>query len=446
MNSDEEYISIVNGEYIIHREFHGKDYIFGKSKTLQLAINLRDKLDKEGWPLKRDSQKLMNELLDENLNSNSLQLKSKINEFIEDQMFVIKSKDIVKFLTIEIIYQHFIDFIYPHTCSYNIFENAFINELKNIKYTKTSLLNGKIHCNLVFKKTKNISFDEKTKKDYIQDFINNKILFKNRSINENDPNIQDIYNEFIATYESEDIHIPLKTFKYYFPRLCDNKCQRKYINNSTRYSLTIKGSSEQLNLQKNKEKDMLVELHGKTEIEPKIVKFCKENVVIEDRSVNSDDITLNEICDEFNIFLQQYDQKININTFKNYFSRVFKKLKKSDQGIFDGKTRYNLILVSKSDYEIKTSENINNNKDIENSLNNDELDIQDFYPLTVKVGKAYKHKFLVLTRDETIDFIPKLPYEDECEIVLDGIKSKVRLNLVPRIVIGINNKEILKHL
>jgi len=68
MNSDEEYISIVNGEYIIHREFHGKDYIFGKSKTLQLAINLRDKLDKEGWPLKIYSQKLMNELLNENLN------------------------------------------------------------------------------------------------------------------------------------------------------------------------------------------------------------------------------------------------------------------------------------------------------------------------------------------------------------------------------------------
>lgn len=63
-----------------------------------------------------------------------------------------------------------------------------------------------------------------------------------------------------------------------------------------------------------------------------------------------------------------------------------------------------------------------------------------------KIGTSYKHGFLVLTRDETEELIPHLPYEDECDVVFDGIKAKIKLNVLLRLSITAGNDELREHL
>ena len=64
---------------------------------------------------------------------------------------------------------------------------------------------------------------------------------------------------------------------------------------------------------------------------------------------------------------------------------------------------------------------------------------------SVKVGKSYKNKGWALNRDSTIILIPKLSYEDECDIVVDGIHSKAKFNIVPRIFYN-KNEDLKRHL
>ena len=78
-------------------------------------------------------------------------------------------------------------------------------------------------------------------------------------------------------------------------------------------------------------------------------------------------------------------------------------------------------------------------------LNNDESD-DPFLNVSFKVGKSYKHGFMVLTRHETEDLIPRLPYETECDIVLDEIKAKIKLNVLLRLIITSGNEELRDYL
>lgn len=70
----------------------------------------------------------------------------------------------------------------------------------------------------------------------------------------------------------------------------------------------------------------------------------------------------------------------------------------------------------------------------------------EYINLSFKVGTSYKHGFLVLTRSETEDLIPALPYEDECDIIFDGIKAKIKLNVLLRLNITKGNSELRDYL
>ncbi len=76
----------------------------------------------------------------------------------------------------------------------------------------------------------------------------------------------------------------------------------------------------------------------------------------------------------------------------------------------------------------------------------DDLSDEDYLNFSFKVGKSYKHGFLVLTRHETEDLIPRLPYEKECDIILDGIRANIRLNVVLRLIVTKGNEEITEYL
>ena len=49
---------------------------------------------------------------------------------------------------------------------------------------------------------------------------------------------------------------------------------------------------------------------------------------------------------------------------------------------------------------------------------------------SVKIGKSYKNRGWAIIRDSTYDLIPKLPYEDNCDIIVDGIPTTAKLNLL----------------
>ena len=66
--------------------------------------------------------------------------------------------------------------------------------------------------------------------------------------------------------------------------------------------------------------------------------------------------------------------------------------------------------------------------------------------VSFKIGTSYKHGFLVLTRSETEDIIPKLPYESECDVIFDGIKAKIKLNVLLRLSLTKGNDELRNHL
>lgn len=66
--------------------------------------------------------------------------------------------------------------------------------------------------------------------------------------------------------------------------------------------------------------------------------------------------------------------------------------------------------------------------------------------VSFKIGTAYKHSFLVLTRSETEDIIPRLPYEKECDVIFDGIHAKIKLNVLLRLSLTKGNEELRNHL
>ena len=65
---------------------------------------------------------------------------------------------------------------------------------------------------------------------------------------------------------------------------------------------------------------------------------------------------------------------------------------------------------------------------------------------SVKLNKSITSRGWSIKREYTYDLIPFLPYEEECDIILDGIKAKARLNILPRLFYRSNQKELINHI
>ena len=72
-------------------------------------------------------------------------------------------------------------------------------------------------------------------------------------------------------------------------------------------------------------------------------------------------------------------------------------------------------------------------------------EVKDRLTFSVKIGKSYKNRGWSIIRDTTYDLIPKLEYEDDCDIIADGIRTTGKLNLLPRIFYD-KNEKIVNHL
>ena len=60
--------------------------------------------------------------------------------------------------------------------------------------------------------------------------------------------------------------------------------------------------------------------------------------------------------------------------------------------------------------------------------------------------KSITSKGWSIKREYTYDLIPKLPYEEECDIIFDGVKAKARLNIQPRLFYRNNQIELVNHI
>ena len=60
--------------------------------------------------------------------------------------------------------------------------------------------------------------------------------------------------------------------------------------------------------------------------------------------------------------------------------------------------------------------------------------------------KSITSKGWSIKREFTYDLIPKLPYETECDIILDDVKAKARLNIQPRLFYRSDQTELINHI
>ena len=60
--------------------------------------------------------------------------------------------------------------------------------------------------------------------------------------------------------------------------------------------------------------------------------------------------------------------------------------------------------------------------------------------------KSISSKGWSIKREYTYDLIPQLPYEEECDIILDGVKAKARFNIQPRLFYRSNQVELVNHI
>ena len=73
-------------------------------------------------------------------------------------------------------------------------------------------------------------------------------------------------------------------------------------------------------------------------------------------------------------------------------------------------------------------------------------DNQNKIIFSVKVGKSYKNRGWAIPRQSAIDLLPILPYEEECDIIVDGIHAKAHFNILPRIFYNKNEFELSDYL
>ncbi len=85
----------------------------------------------------------------------------------------------------------------------------------------------------------------------------------------------------------------------------------------------------------------------------------------------------------------------------------------------------------------------NSNSENDSVVYNKENDSKNYDKkiiVKVKVGKAFSSNGWTVPRNTVSSMVPLLSYEEDCDIVVDDIPSKARLNIAPRIFYKGNNK------
>lgn len=166
----------------------------------------------------------------------------------------------------------------------------------------------------------------------------------------------------------------------------------------------------------------------------KILKFYpKDEQIINEKKLL---LEISNLPEDKKLYLNNYiniltqSKPFKSNNFRHFFDVEFNKIVKEYQTEIN-KLNYNQSSFSE---DINKLNKTNHNEDWNKLIFN------------VKVGKSYKNRGWSVIREETKSLVPLLPYEDSCDIIVDGIPAKAHFNLLPRIFLNNPEDKLRNHL
>lgn len=462
---NEKYISKKNGKFSIDRIFNDKSYNFGVFNNYDDALERVEYLEEEGWPISLNDKNDESVLDSYGRNISNL-------EKVDDKIIVFKYINNEK-----IIFGEFNSVNEAKQIRDNLIANAWESMETNdrSKYAKyITKMGGKFAVNKVYKgKIHNFGYFN----TFEEALECREELIANNWGELNIPH-QMKYGKYISyngiMYTIQKM-LDDKLHVYgFFNDLNEAKKQRDWLVENNWSRLEVPDDSKRhIHKQGN---EYLIYMKLENDLEyfgtyPSLEEAKKmRNKLIENDWSLSDSANVEKISDFIYFDGNFYFIEKEIDNQK----RIYGVYKNKNQAISDEKTlkRYDwdgpyaipteeypygenivpfdyIFILEKNDNGIKEEIGTYYSfKDViaakEEKLANSSNEV-DKLIFSVKIGKSYKNRGWSIIRDSTYDLIPKLPYEDECDIIVDGIPTTGRLNLLPRIFYD-KNDEIVNHL
>ncbi|WP_296801800.1 hypothetical protein [uncultured Methanobrevibacter sp.] len=462
---NEKYISKKNGKFSIDRIFNDKSYNFGVFNNYDDALERVEYLEEEGWPISLNDKNDESVLDSYGRNISNL-------EKVDDKIIVFKYINNEK-----IIFGEFNSVNEAKQIRDNLIANAWESMETNdrSKYAKyITKMGGKFAVNKVYKgKIHNFGYFN----TFEEALECREELIANNWGELNIPH-QMKYGKYISyngiMYTIQKM-LDDKLHVYgFFNDLNEAKKQRDWLVENNWSRLEVPDDSKRhIHKQGN---EYLIYMKLENDLEyfgtyPSLEEAKKmRNKLIENDWSLSDSANVEKISDFIYFDGNFYFIEKEIDNQK----RIYGVYKNKNQAISDEKTlkKYDwdgpyaipteeypygenivpfdyIFILEKNDNGIKEEIGTYYSfKDViaakEEKLANSSNEV-DKLIFSVKIGKSYKNRGWSIIRDSTYDLIPKLPYEDECDIIVDGISTTGRLNLLPRIFYD-KNDEVVNHL
>lgn len=463
---NEEYISNVGGKFSVDRIFNDKQYNFGIFDTYDEALDKLDYLEEEGWPISKDvveKGKVLDGLGLSLTNIEEIDDKFVVFKFIKGEKVIFGEFDSIE--EAKQIRNNLIDNAWestePNTRSKY---GKYILKSNNGKFIVRRTYGGKHHTFGYFK-----TLDEaiKCREDLVSTnwgdlnislqmrpgkYISyNGIMYTVQRMVDGSINVYGFFKELDDAIKQRDWLIENNWSKSEVP---DDS--RRHIHKRGGEYLIYKRSSgdieyfgtfstfEEAKQMRNKlvENDWVLDNSLEAEKISDFVYFDGEFYFIKKEIEGMDRIygvyknRKQAISDEKELIRYDWDGPYAIPT-KEYpygenivpFDYIF-----IIEDIVDGNKK-----------EIGTYYSFKDAVIARNEIFGESSEKLDKLVFSVKIGKSYKNRGWSIIRDTTYDLIPKLPYEDDCDIIVDGIPTTAKLNLLPRIFYT-KTDDVVEHL
>lgn len=451
--ANEEYISEINGKFSIDRVFNDKNYNFGIFDTYDDALDKLDYLEEEGWPIPVNNMGDDSVLDDYGRAMNNL-------EKIDDKFIVFKYIDNEK-----VIFGEFDSLNEAKQIRDNLIANAWesmeVNDRsKYAKYIRKT--GGKFVVNKVYKgKIHNFGYFN----TFEEALARREELISNNWGELNIPHHMRpgkyvSYNGIMYTIQrlvDDNVHV-----YGFFYELEDALKQRDWLVDHNWSKLEVPDDSKRHIHKRGNEYLIYKKLEDDLEYYG-AYSSLEEAKNARNKLIENDwELVKSQDVEKISDFVYFDGEFYTIEKEVDGQKRIYGIFKNEKQAIADERSLINYdwdgpYVIPTEEYPygenivpfdyIFILEGFNNGvkeelgryysfKEIVNARNekfgkvHEDIDKLIF---SVKVGKSYKNRGWSIIRDSTYDLIPKMPYEDECDIIVDGIPTTAKLNLLPRI-------------
>lgn len=461
MMGSEEYISRKGYKFSIDRIFNDKKFHFGVFDTYEEALEKLEYLEEEGWPIPKN--KVEKEVVIDNLGLSLNNIEEVDGKFI-----------IFKFINgNKVIFGEYDSIDEAKQIRNNLIDNAWESTEPNTrsKFGKYIIKdNNKFIVRRIYKGVSHTFGYFKTLDEAIK--CREELVSKNWG----DLNIElqmrpGKYISFNGIMYTIQRMVNGKLHVYgFFYELEDALKQRDWLIDNNWSRLEVPDDSKRF-IHKQGDKFLIykndgdnLEYYGEcSSLEE--AKSLRNKLIMNDWKLEEDKGDIEKITDhvyfdgEFYIIRNEIDGQIRIyGIYKNKNQAISDEnsfIKYDWDGVYSIPTEeypygenivpfdYIFILENEDKKEVGRYYSFRDVVIAKNELNKrEEIDKLVF---SVKIGKSYKNRGWAIIRDSTYDLVPKLPYEDECDIIVDGIPTTARFNLLPRLFYN-KTEEVINHL